>query len=83
VKAHYKGAKIVTLFFNNTMLELSPCIIMKDFHNVFAYYDKSKPKKIKYQRNYIFISYDMMLRYICAKNLVCHSLLKNKNILKK
>jgi len=49
---------------------------MKYFHNVFAYYDKSKPKEIKCHRNYTFISYDMMLKYICAKNLICHNLLK-------
>jgi hypothetical protein len=28
-------------------------IIMKDFHNVFAYYGRSKLKEIKCQRNYI------------------------------
>ncbi len=55
---------------------------MKDFHNVFAYYDKSKPKKIKCQRNYIFISYDMMLKYIAQKESTLQHIQKCKYIQK-
>jgi hypothetical protein len=42
---------------------------MKDFHNVFSYYGRLKPKNIKCQKKlHIFISYDVMLEYICVKN---------------
>jgi hypothetical protein len=58
-------------------------MIMKDFHNVFAYYSRSEPKEIKCQKKYIFeISYDVMFKYIWTKN-VCHNVLKNVNIFKK
>jgi hypothetical protein len=42
------------------MFELQPCHYMKDFHNVFAYYGRSKPNEIKCQRNYIIL-FHMML----------------------
>jgi hypothetical protein len=47
VKSHYEGAKIVVTLY---CLSRIPClnfdqtIIMKDFHNVFAYYGRFKPK---------------------------------------
>ncbi len=81
MKAHYKRAKIVVTLYYFSMvpcLNFNYVIIMKDFHNVFTYYDKAKPKEIKCHTNYIFISYDMMLKYICTKNDVCHNLLKKQ-----
>jgi hypothetical protein len=47
VKTHYKGAKIViTLYYflGVPCLNFNHVIIMKDFHNVFAYYSRLKPK---------------------------------------
>jgi len=47
VKAHYKGAKIVVTlyyFLGVPCLNFNHVIIMKDFHNVFAYYGMSKPR---------------------------------------
>jgi hypothetical protein len=32
------------------------------------------------KKSYIFISYDVMLKYVCAKKIVCHSVLKITNI---
>jgi hypothetical protein len=54
---------------------------MKDFHNVFAYYGKSKAKEVKCQRNYIFFSYDVMLEYIfVSKKYMSHRTKKCKYI---
>ncbi len=48
-------------------LNFNHVIVKKD---VFAYYGMSKHKEVKYQRNYTFlISYDVMLEYICVKNM--------------
>jgi hypothetical protein len=47
VKTHYWGAKIVVTlycFLEVPCLNFNNVIIMKDFHNAFAYYGKSKPK---------------------------------------
>jgi hypothetical protein len=50
---------------------------MKDFHNVLTNYDRSKLKEIECKKaTFIYISYDVMLKYICAKK-------KSYNILKK
>jgi hypothetical protein len=40
------------------------------------------PKKSNEQKLHFLISYDVMLKYICAKN-VCHNVLKNENIFMK
>jgi len=53
VKAHYKGDQL-SYFFGVPCLNFNHVIIMKKIHNVFAYYDKSKPKEVKCQKNYIF-----------------------------
>jgi hypothetical protein len=37
------------------------------------------PKKSNAQKLHLLISYDVMLEYICPKN-VCHNVLKNENI---
>ncbi len=50
VKAYYGGAKIVVTlycFSRVPYLNFNHIIIVKDFHNVFAYYHRSKPKKVK------------------------------------
>jgi hypothetical protein len=47
VKAHYGGAQNcghIVLFLKVPCLNFNHVIIMKDFHNVFAYYGKSKHK---------------------------------------
>ncbi len=47
VKTHYWGVKIVVTlycFLEVPCLNFNHVIIMKDFHNVFAYYGRSKPK---------------------------------------
>jgi hypothetical protein len=62
MKAHYKGAKIVVTlycFSKVPCLNFNHVIIMKGFHNVFTYYDRSKPKEVKCQRNYIFLFHMM------------------------
>jgi len=66
------GVKIVvTLYFflGVSCLNFNHVIIMKDFHNVFAYYDKSKHKKNqmskKLQFFVFFIASYVMLEYIC------------------
>ncbi len=48
MKAHYGGVKIVyNLFFSKaSCLNINHVIIMKDFHNFFAYYRRSNHKKI-------------------------------------
>jgi hypothetical protein len=65
------GTKIVVTLY---CISRIPCLnfnhvsIMKEFHNVFAYYGRSKPKEITWQRNSILrISYDVMWEHICAK----------------
>jgi len=50
------GTKIVvTLYYISRIpcLNFNHVSIMKDFHNVFAYYGRSKPKEITCQRNSI------------------------------
>jgi hypothetical protein len=50
VKAHYRGGMIVvTLYYFSRVpyLNFNHVIIMKKFHNIFAYYDSSKLKEIK------------------------------------
>jgi hypothetical protein len=45
-----EGAKIVVTlycFLRVPCLNFNHVIIMKDFHNVFAYYGSSKPKEVK------------------------------------
>jgi len=54
VKTHLGGGGVkivVTLycFLGVPCLNFNHVIIMKDFHNVFAYYGRSKPKEIKCQ----------------------------------
>ncbi len=67
------GATIVVklyCFLGFPCLNFNHVIIMKDFHNVFAYYDRSKPKEVKCQGNQTFIFlYDVMFLYICATNI--------------
>jgi hypothetical protein len=60
---------VVTLYYflKVQYLNFNHVIIMKDFHNVFAYYDKSKPKKNQMLKKKIYISYDVMVKYIHAK----------------
>jgi hypothetical protein len=54
---------------------------MKDFHNVFVYYGKSKLKEMNCLTNYtFFISYDVMLKYICAKKYTSQCTKKCKYI---
>jgi hypothetical protein len=51
------GAKIVVklyCFSGVPCLNFNHVIIMKDFHNVFADSDRSKPKEVKCQINQIF-----------------------------
>jgi hypothetical protein len=59
-------------------LNFNQVIIMKTFHNVFAYYGRSKPKEKKCQINCTFFcfSYDVMLKYLCQNNI-------HQNVLKK
>jgi hypothetical protein len=50
VKAHYRGAKIVVTlycFSRVPCLNFNCVISMNDFHSVFTYYGRSKPKEIK------------------------------------
>jgi hypothetical protein len=56
---------------------------MKDFHNVFSYYDKSKPKEIECQTNYIFLFHAMWFKIYLCKTNVHHKVLKNEKMLKK
>jgi hypothetical protein len=72
VKAHYKKTMIfVTLYYflGVPYLNFNHVIIVKDFHIVFAYYGRSKLKEMKWKKNVFFISHDVMLKYICAKNI--------------
>jgi len=39
----------IIFFLEVPCLNFNHVIIMKDFHNVFAYYGRSKPKKVKFQ----------------------------------
>jgi hypothetical protein len=51
------GAKIVVtlyMFFQVPCLNFNHVIIMNDFHNIFAYYGRSKPKEIKYAKKKTF-----------------------------
>ncbi len=50
MKAHYGGTKTIITFYcfsRFPCLNVNHVIIMKEFYNVFAYYDRSKPKKVK------------------------------------
>jgi hypothetical protein len=79
------GKIVVTLHFilGVPSLNFNHLIIMKKFHNVFAYYDTSKPKEIKCQINCtLLFSYDVMLEYLCQNN-VLRNLLKNANTFNK
>jgi hypothetical protein len=52
---------------------------MKDFHNVLVDYDRSKPKKSNAKKTTLFfISYDMMLKYICSKKNTLQCIKKYK-----
>jgi hypothetical protein len=61
--------KVVTLLMNflhrhhmdltNEVIDEHMPIIMKDFENVFAYYDRSKPKEIKCQKTTFKVFYMM------------------------
>jgi hypothetical protein len=54
MKTQYERTKIiVTLYYflGISYLNFNHVIIMKDFHNVFAYYSRSKFKKKKIQKN--------------------------------
>ncbi len=89
MKAHYGGgAKIVlTLQFilRVPSLNFNHVIIMKKFHNVFAYYGRSKPKKKMPNKLYTFsfsFSYDVMLEYLNQNNIY-QNILKNENTFKK
>jgi hypothetical protein len=53
------------MFFRLTTLNFNHVIISKDFHNVFAYYGRSKHKEFKDQKNYILGTY-------LSKTIVCH-----------
>jgi hypothetical protein len=71
VKAHHKGAKIVVTlyyFFGVPCLNFNYFIIMKDFHNVFTHYGRSKPKEIKCEKITLlnFIWCDVRV-YLCKK----------------
>jgi hypothetical protein len=86
VKAHYGGIKIIfplNYFLKVQYLNFNHVIIMKDFHNIFAYYDKSKPKKsnVKKTKLFYFIWCDVRI-YSCKKN-ICHNVLKTTNIFNK
>jgi hypothetical protein len=52
---------------------------MKYFHNAFAYYGRLKRQKnqLPKELNY-FSSYDVMLKYICAKNIYITSFFKTQ-----
>ncbi len=54
---------------------------MKDFHNVFAYFGRSKPKKNLNAKKTHFKSSYNVIKYICAKKK-CHNILKCKYIQK-
>jgi hypothetical protein len=56
---------------------------MRDFHNVFTYYDRSNPNKLGSKETTLLIKYDVMLEYICAKKNMEDNILKNVNIFKK
>jgi hypothetical protein len=75
---------VVTLYYflGVPCLNFNHVIIMKDLHNTFAYYRKSKPKEVKCKKKItFFISYDVILKYIlCRKK--CHDVVKNANIFK-
>jgi hypothetical protein len=73
VKVHYGEAKIVVTlycFLGVPCLNFNHVIILKDFHNVFAYYGRSKPKQVKFQENYTFnlIWCDVKI-HLCQKNI--------------
>jgi hypothetical protein len=51
------GVKIfdtLYMFFQVPCLNFNHVIIMNDFHNIFAYYGRSKPKEIKYDKKTTF-----------------------------
>ncbi len=78
VKTHYRGAKIVVSLYyfpKVSCLNFNHVIIMKKNCNIFAYYGRSKPKEIKCQINYIFLEYEVMLKYISAQKK-CHKVPK-------
>jgi len=55
-----QGIKIVVrlyCFARFPCLNFKHVIIMKDFHNVFAYYDKSKLKEVKCQKKNSFLNF--------------------------
>jgi hypothetical protein len=47
MKKHSRGKDCyhIVLFFRIPCLNFNHVIVMKDFHNVFAYYNRSKPQK--------------------------------------
>jgi hypothetical protein len=79
VEAHYKGAKIVVTlyyFLRVPCLNFNHVIILKDLHNVFSYYGKSKPKKIKcYKTTVSYFIWCHVRIYFCQKK--CQNILKN------
>ncbi len=57
-----RGPKIVItlyIFSRVPCLKFNHVIIMKDFHNIFAYYGRSKPKEAKWHKHYIFLFHVM------------------------
>jgi hypothetical protein len=65
--------------FKSTHVWTSTMSLLKSiFTMFFAYYGMSKHKEVKRQKNYNFISYDVMLKYICTRKMSSQCLKKYK-----
>lgn len=60
---------IVFYFFQIPCLNFNHVIVMKDFHNAFACYDRSKLKKSNVKQTTFFYFMQFDLKYIFAKKM--------------
>jgi hypothetical protein len=77
------GTKIVVTlycFARVLCLNYKHVIILKDFHNFLHIMVGQNSKKLNAKETTFFISYDVMLEYICAKKIIHHNILKIANI---
>jgi hypothetical protein len=70
------------IVFKGPMFELQHVIIRRIFTMCFAYYGRSKPKEVKYQRKIKNSIWCDVRVHLCKKKK-CHNILKNANIYNK
>lgn len=66
----------IILFFSVPCLNFDHVIIMKGFHNIFAYYRRSKPKEIKCQKKYILKFHMAWCYNIFVQENIHHNILR-------